>query len=66
VLRDGRITVEQVSDEDKTGHRWTVLRLRRYGVHLGDFPSVEALGEVIDLSKLVDDDTAWDRPSCNG
>jgi hypothetical protein len=45
-----------VSDEDKTGHRWTVLRPRRHGVHLGDVPSVEALGEVIDLSKQVDDD----------
>ena len=50
------ITVEQVDFEDKAGHRQRVLRARQYGVHLGDFRSVEELAKVVDVSELVEED----------
>ena len=53
----GGITVEQVDYEDKAGHRQRVLRARQYGVHLGDFRSVEELANVVDVSELVEEDS---------
>ena len=34
-----------------------MLRARQYGVHLGDFRSVEELANVVDVSELVEEDS---------
>ena len=46
------VTVEDVAYTDKRGHLVRVLRLRRRGVHLGDFRTVEELAAHVDLSQL--------------
>jgi hypothetical protein len=48
--------VQYVEYVDKAGHRRRVLRLTRRGYHVGDFPSVEALADHIDVGSLIEDD----------
>jgi hypothetical protein len=52
----GGVTVEQVTYTDKLGYQRRVLRLRRQGVFVGDFRSVEELARHVDLSTLREDD----------
>jgi hypothetical protein len=52
----GGVTVEQVTYTDKLGYNRRVLRLRRYGVFVGDFRTVEELGRHVDLATLREDD----------
>ena len=52
----GGVTVEQVTYTDKLGYRRRVLRLRRHGVFLGDYSSVEELARHVDLETLREDD----------
>ena len=49
------VTVEQVTYTDKLGYQRRVLRLRRSGVFVGDFRSVEELARHVDLSTLRED-----------
>jgi hypothetical protein len=51
----GGATVEGVTYTDKRGHLVRVLRLRRHGVHVGDFGTVEELAAHVDLSQLQDE-----------
>jgi hypothetical protein len=50
------VTVEQVTYTDKLGHTLRVLRLRRHGVVVGDFRTVEELGRQVDLGTLSEED----------
>ena len=52
----GGVTVEQVTYTDKLGYTRRMLRLRRHGVFIGDFSTVEALARQVDLSTLREDD----------
>jgi hypothetical protein len=47
--------VRHVEYTDRLGVTRRVLRLTRRGVHVGDFPTVEELGEHVDLAELVGD-----------
>lgn len=58
----GGVTVEHVTYTDKLGHTRRVLRLRRHGVFVGDFRTVEELGREIDLATLRED-PAHDHPA---
>lgn len=51
----GGVTVEHVTYTDKLGYQRRVLRLRRNGVFLGDFPTVEALARQVDIATLEED-----------
>jgi hypothetical protein len=51
----GGVTVEHVTYTDKLGHTHRVLRLKRHGVFVGDFRSVEELGRRVDVATLRDD-----------
>ena len=51
------MTVEDVTYTDKRGHLVRVLRLRRYGVHIGDFRTVEELAAHVELSQLQEERT---------
>jgi hypothetical protein len=48
-------TVEVVSYADKMQTRRDVYRLRRNGVFIGDYKTVDELGKQVDLSTLVED-----------
>lgn len=48
----GGVTVEHVTYTDKLGYTRRVLRLRRHGVFVGDFRTVEELGRQVDLATL--------------
>ncbi len=48
----GGVSVEHVTYTDKLGYTRTVLRLRRHGVFVGDYRTVEQLGEQVDLATL--------------
>jgi hypothetical protein len=48
----GGVTVEHVTYRDKIGHTHRVLRLKRHGVFVGDFRSVEELGRQVDVATL--------------
>jgi hypothetical protein len=49
------VTVEHVTYTDKLGRTRRVLRLRRHGVLVGDFRSVEQLGREVDVATLRED-----------
>jgi hypothetical protein len=51
----GAVTVEHVTYTDKLGHTHRVLRLKRHGVFVGDYRSVEQLAREIDVASLRDD-----------
>ena len=51
----GGVTVQHVTYTDKLGHTRRVLRLKRHGVFVGDYRSVEELGRVVDVSTLRED-----------
>ena len=48
----GAVAVEHVTYTDKLGYTRRVLRLRRHGILVGDFRSVEELGREVDLGTL--------------
>jgi hypothetical protein len=48
-------TVEVVAYVDKMQTRRQVYRLRRNGVFIGDYKTVDELGKHVDLSTLVED-----------
>jgi hypothetical protein len=48
----GGVTVEHVTYTDKLGYTRRVLRLRRHGVFVGDYRTVEDLGREVDLATL--------------
>ncbi len=50
------VTVEHVTYTDKLGYHRRVLRLRRYGVFIGDFRTVEELARHVDLATLREED----------
>jgi hypothetical protein len=52
----GGVSVEHVTYLDKLGYTHRVLRLKRHGVFVGDYRSVEELGHEIDVVTLTDDD----------
>jgi len=54
----GGVSVEHVTYTDKLGHTHRVLRLRRHGVFVGDFRTVEELGRQVDLATLREEDHA--------
>jgi hypothetical protein len=59
----GGVTVEHVTYTDKIGHSHRVLRLKRHGVFVGDFRSVEELGRQIDVATLREDEDANEVPT---
>lgn len=46
------MTVEHVTYTDKLGYSRKVLRLRRHGLFVRDFRTVEELGREVDLATL--------------
>jgi hypothetical protein len=52
----GGVTVEQVTYTDKLGYQRKVLRLRRNGVFVRDFRTVQDLAKEIDLTTLREGD----------
>ena len=48
----GGVTVEHVTYTDKLGYRRKVLRLRRHGVFVRDFRTVEELAKEVNLATL--------------
>lgn len=48
----GGVTVEHVTYTDKLGYTRKVLRLRRHGVFVGDYRTVDELGRQVDLATL--------------
>ena len=52
----GGVTVEPVDYTDKLGHRQCVLRLRRHGVWIGDFRTVEELGKHVAIGELREEE----------
>ena len=52
----GGVTVEHVTYTDELGYSRRVLRLKRHGVFVGDFRSVEELGRQVDVATLRADD----------
>jgi hypothetical protein len=52
----GGVTVEHVTYTDKLGYTRRVLRLRRHGVFVGDYRTVEDLGRELDLATLREED----------
>jgi hypothetical protein len=48
----GGVTVEHVTYTDKLGHTRRVLRLKRHGVFVGDFRTVDELGRHVDVTTL--------------
>ena len=51
----GGVTVQHVTYTDKLGHTHRVLRLKRHGVFIGDYRSVEELGRQVDVATLRED-----------
>jgi hypothetical protein len=52
----GGVTVEHVTYTDKIGHTHRVLRLKRHGVFVGDYRSVEELGRQVDVGTLREEE----------
>ncbi len=52
----GGVTVEHVTYTDKIGHTHRVLRLKRHGVFVGDYRTVEELGRHVDVATLREDE----------
>ena len=52
----GDVAVEHVTYTDKLGHTRRVLRLKRHGVFVGDYRSVEELGREVDVAALREDE----------
>jgi hypothetical protein len=52
----GGVTVEHVAYTDKLGYQRRVLRLKRHGVFVRDFRSVEELGRHVDVAGLQQDE----------
>lgn len=52
----GGVTVEHVTYTDKLGYERRVLRLKRHGVFVGDFRSVEELGRHVEVASLSEDE----------
>jgi hypothetical protein len=52
----GGVTVEHVTYTDKIGHTHRVLRLKRHGVFVGDYRSVEELGLQVDVGTLREEE----------
>jgi hypothetical protein len=52
----GGVTVQHVTYTDKLGYERRVLRLKRHGVFVGDFRSVEELGRHVDVAGLREDE----------
>jgi hypothetical protein len=50
------VTVEHVTYTDKLGYRRRVLRLKRHGVFVGDYRTVEELGREVDVATLHEDE----------
>ncbi|HST63752.1 MAG TPA: hypothetical protein VLM05_01070 [Mycobacteriales bacterium] len=53
----GGVTVEHVTYTDKIGYTRRVLRLKRHGVFIGDFRTVEELGKHVDVGSLTEEET---------
>lgn len=53
----GGVTVEHVMYTDKLGYARKVLRLRRHGLFVRDFRTVEELGKEVDLATLSEAET---------
>ena len=52
----GGVTVEHVTYTDKIGHTHRVLRLKRHGVFVGDYRSVDELGRQVDVGTLREEE----------
>jgi hypothetical protein len=52
----GGVTVEHVTYTDKIGYTRRVLRLKRHGVFVGDYRTVEELSEQVDVGTLTEDE----------
>jgi hypothetical protein len=52
----GGVTVEHVTYTDKIGYTHRVLRLKRHGVFVGDYRTVEELGREVDVATLTEDE----------
>jgi hypothetical protein len=52
----GGVTVEHVTYTDKLGYTHRVLRLKRHGVFVGDYRSVEELGRQVDVGTLHEEE----------
>ncbi|MFL6128150.1 MAG: hypothetical protein ACJ73E_03690 [Mycobacteriales bacterium] len=52
LIGPGGVTVEHVTYADKLGYSRRVLRLRRHGVFIRDFRTVEELAKEVDLATL--------------
>jgi hypothetical protein len=52
----GGVTVEHVTYTDKLGYSRKVLRLRRHGVFVGDYRTVEELSREVDLAALREEE----------
>ena len=53
----GGVTVEHVTYTDKIGYTRKVLRLKRHGIFVGDYRTVEELGRHVDVGTLVEEET---------
>jgi hypothetical protein len=52
----GGVTVEHVTYTDKIGYTRRVLRLKRHGVFVGDYRTVEELGQHVDVGSLTEEE----------
>jgi hypothetical protein len=52
----GGVTVEHVTYTDKIGYTRRVLRLKRHGVFIGDYRTVEELGKQVDVGTLTEEE----------
>ena len=50
------VTVEHVTYTDKIGYTRKVLRLKRHGVFIGDYRTVEELGRQVDVATLTEEE----------
>jgi hypothetical protein len=53
----GGVTVEHVTYTDKIGYTRRVLRLKRHGVFIGDYRTVEELGRQVDVGTLTEEES---------
>ncbi len=51
----GSVTVQHITYTDKLGYTRRVLRLERHGIVVGDFRTVEELGQHVDVGTLRED-----------
>jgi hypothetical protein len=52
----GGVSVEHVTYTDKIGYTRRVLRLKRHGVFIGDYRTVEELGRHVDVATLTEEE----------